>query len=266
LTSSPLRHSVAANRKVERVNVSRLALSVSLGAVLAGCQHREPVQVTRDRATERFLLMQIEDLEKLVAKAEKGELVTTDKFAIGIAESAARELLNASLPREQMLGNRVRLRLETATPFFRGNNAALVFQARAQGKLTGATARVELGGRLGNFRIENGTLLAGIELGHFKVLDSSLGDVAMDVLEGLVRDNLDALSHLLPPLEIPVHLEQAIKVDGLTEGVVVARPGVLPLAVTLAEVIPVNERLWVLIDVKAGPWERSVVAVAEKGT
>ena len=34
-----------------------------------------------------------------------------------------------------------------------------------------------------------------------------------------------------------------------------ARAGVLPLEVTVAEVIPVSERLWVLIDAKAGPWQ-----------
>jgi hypothetical protein len=245
-------------------DVFRFALAVSLIALAAGCHRREAVQVTRDRTTERFLLTQIADLGKLAAKAEAGELVTTDRIAIGIAEKAARDLVNASLPREQMLGDRVRLRIESAQPFFRGNNAALVFQARAQGKLTGASARVELGGRLGNFRIENGRLIATIELAHFKALDSSLGDIAMDVLEGLVRDNMPAISRLLPPVEIPVQLEQSIKVDGLDEGVVMARAGVLPLTMTLAEVLPVNERLWILIDVKAGPWQRT--PEAEKGT
>jgi hypothetical protein len=35
---------------------------------------------------------------------------------------------------------------------------------------------------------------------------------------------------------------------------VVASPGTLPLAISVRHVIPVNQRLWVLLQAKAGPW------------
>jgi hypothetical protein len=95
------------------------------------------------------------------------------------------------------------------------------------------------------------------------VIDSSLGDMASDTLEALVRDNLDGLAQMLPPLQLPVALEQSIAIDGLKEGVVTVAAGTLPLEMSLAEVIPVSERLWLLLDVKAGPWSGAQTADAK---
>jgi hypothetical protein len=255
--------SVAPHTTVNAVSrVSQLAFAVCLAA-LSACARRESAEVTRARATETFLLTQLADLERLVAKAEKGELTTQGRIAIGIAEGTAKSLLDASLPREQMLGGRVQLRIESAEPFFRGNNAALLFRATARGMTTGITTRLELGGRLTDFRIDKGQLSASVEIAHFKVVDSSLGNVASDVLERVLRDNLQTVSGLLPSLDLPVHLEESINVDGLDEGVVKAHGGGLPLDISLAEVIPVNERLWILLDAKAGPWRTLKVG---KGT
>ena len=66
----------------------------------------------------------------------------------------------------------------------------------------------------------------------------------------------------IPPLEIPVQIEQSIKIGGLTEGPVVAKPGSLPLHITVSHVIPVNQRLWVLLQAKAGPWQTAAAAPA----
>lgn len=233
---------------------SRIAFVIALVPALSACQRREPLEAARARAAEALLLSQVDDLQVLIRKVEKGEVVTQDRIAIGIAEGTAKELFDASLPQEEVVGGRLRIRIEAARPYFQGNNAAVVFQASAHGRVTGATARLELGGRLVDFRIEKGRLGARVELLHFKVLESSLGDIGSDLLEGLVRDNLGALTRRIPSLQIPVHLEQAIEIGGLDEGTVVAKPGVLPVETTLAEVIPVSRRLWVLLDVKAGPW------------
>ena len=200
--------------------------------------------------------------QKLVAKGEAGQLYSEERIAIGLAERTSKALLDVSLPQEMVLGQRLRVRVESAQPFFRGNNAILVFQATAQDIKSSAEARLELGGRMTNFRIEKGKLRSGIELVHFKVIDSSLGDMGSDVLESIVGGNLDSLSGLLPGLEIPVTLEESIPIAGLNAGVVQVKGGSLPLKVSLAEVIPIKERLWILLDVSAGPWTPN--ALAEK--
>lgn len=95
------------------------------------------------------------------------------------------------------------------------------------------------------------------------MLESSLGDLGANALDGLVRANLESIQNAIPEIQVPVQLEQAIKVGGLTEGAVVAKPGTLPLAISVSQVIPTNTRLWILLQAKAGPWQ---VAAAEKAS
>jgi len=233
-----------------------LALALGAGVLAAACQPREPLEATRARANEAVLLSQIDDLQKLNARADAGEVVTEGRIAIGITEETSRALLQISLPQEKVLGDRVLVRIESAQPFFRGNNAVLLFQATAHMVGGTAQARLEMAGRLKDFSIEKGRLVSGIEIVHFTVLDSSLGEMGTEVLESLVSDNLSGLSAILPGLEIPVKLEESIPINGLSEGVVTVKPGALPLQMALSEVLPVNQRLWVLVDVKAGPWQK----------
>lgn len=168
----------------------------------------------------------------------------------------ARKLLDASLPREAVLGRRLHVRIESARPSFRGNAAGLVFQATARSvDFAGAAARLELGGSLQRFRIDGGRLVASVDLGYVNVLDASAGGGAGDVLQDLVTENLSALAALVPGFEIPVQLRQSVEIDGLREGVVETRGGALPLQITVADVIPVNQRLWVYLDARAGPWQ-----------
>jgi hypothetical protein len=244
---------------------SPLALAVCVALLLPACRRRESVEAARDRATEQYLTVEIADLQELIARAESGELVTRDRIAIGIAEEVVKSLIDASLPQEQWIAERVLVRIEKGQAFFRGNNAGLLFQGTATGKTTGATARLELGGHLEDLRLHRGKLLANVGIGHFKVVGTSVGDLAADVVERLMRDNADQLTRLIPAIAIPVSFEEAIEVPGLDEGVVTAKAGVLPLEMTVAETIPVNQRLWILLDVKAGPWKRQTAA-AQKTT
>lgn len=228
-------------------------LALGLGG---GCRRREPPEAARARASGAFLQQQIQSLETLVAKAEKGELETEGQIAIGVSEEVVKGLFNASLPRDLVLGGRVSLRLETAEAIFRGNRSGLVMRARISSTaMPNAFARVELGGALKEFAFEGGRLVARPTLVHFSVLESSAGDLAADLVENLVKNNLQAIEAAVPPLVVPVNLEESVKIDGLNEGPVVAKPGALPLAIRVAQVLPVNQRLWVLLEAAAGPWQ-----------
>jgi hypothetical protein len=235
---------------------SRIGAAIAIAAVLSGCQRRESVEDSRNRTLETLLIAQIADLKALLAKTEAGQLDVSNRIAIGISEETSKAILDASLPQEQVVGDRVRVRIEKAQPFFQGNNALLLFEATPTGLKTGAHARLELGGRLVNFRVDEGRLRADVELVHFRLLDSSLPDVGNGVLESLIQQHLGALAKLTPDLEIPVRLEHSIAIGGLDAGVVQARGGALPLAMSVSEVVPINKRLWVFLEVKAGPWER----------
>ncbi len=219
--------------------------------------------MTFARTTANSRRSQIEGLERLIAQADKGDLVTSDQIAIGISEDVVKTLLNASLPREVVVAGRLRVRIESALPFFRGTRAGLLFRATASSvDAAGASATVEMGGGIDEFRLENGKLLTRVSLAHFTVLESSLGDLASDALDSILRANAALIQDAIPPMEIPVQIDQSIKIGGLTEGAVVAKPGSLPLHIAVSHVIPVNQRLWVLLQAKAGPWETAAAAPA----
>jgi hypothetical protein len=246
---------------------SALAAGLIAAALLSGCHKREPPEATRKRSQAEFRRGQIASLEKLIAQAEKGDLVTTDLIAIGISEEAVRTLLNASLPQETVVADRLRVRLESAEPSFRGNKAGLLLRARASSvDAPDAYATLEMGGGLEDFKLDGGKLTATVRLAHFSVLESSIGDLAADALDSLVRANAEAIQHAIPPIEIPVQLEESIQIGGLTEGAVVAKPGALPLRISVSRVIPVNERLWVLLQAKAGPWQPASALAAKTET
>ena len=55
------------------------------------------------------------------------------------------------------MGGHARVRIESASPFFRGNEAALLFKARVTTPdLEGAFAEVELGGGLADLKLVDG--------------------------------------------------------------------------------------------------------------
>jgi hypothetical protein len=53
-----------------------------------------------------------------------------------------------------------------------------------------------------------------------------------------------------------------VRVDRFEEGPVSAAGGELPLTIEVAQVLALGQRLWVLIDAKAGPWTASPASSA----
>ncbi len=213
------------------------------------------------KVQQGFLENQIKSLESLLAQAERGELVTAGQIAIGIDEGVAREILNASLPQEVPAGEHAKIRIETAEPYFRGNVPALLFTARITSPdLAGAFAEVELGGGLSGMKLVKGRLQARVSLGHFRVLKASVGPLAQGLVENLVRGKLADIQQSVPPFEVPVRLDQSIGIARFDEGPVAANGGELPLSVEVSQVIAANQRLWILIDSKAGPWKKATAA------
>jgi hypothetical protein len=219
---------------------------------------REPPEAARARAQKAFVERQIGSLEELLAKARRGELVTADQIAIGVDEQVTGDLLNASLPLELPVGDHARIRIESARPLFRGNEAVLLFQARvSSADVPGAFAELELAGGLSDLKLVLGRLRARISLVHFSVTKASVGSLALGLVESLVRSNLASIEEAIPAFEIPVRLDQGIAIPTFEEGPVAARGGELPLSVEVSQVLPLNGRLWVLIDSKAGPWKKA---------
>jgi hypothetical protein len=69
--------------------------------------------------------------------------------------------------------------------------------------------------------------------------------------ESLSGRSLGALGDVLPRIEIPVRFDQSIEFKGFAEGVVSVRPRKIPVRVSVARVIPVAGRLWILLAISA---------------
>jgi len=234
-----------------------LALLLVLGGplVLGSCRAPEPVGSARARAQKRRLESEITELGGLTLKARHGELLTDGQIAIGVSEALIERLLSASLPPERVLAGRLRIRMERIVPFFRGGRAFIVFRCRVGSTdVPNASAEVELRGGLKQLRLENGRFAARVAILSFTVVRSFAGELGRGVVEEAVHANLDALEAWVPPVEIPVLLQEGIEFAGLRAGPVRVRPGRLPLHLSLSHVVAIQEHLWLLVQSEVGEW------------
>jgi hypothetical protein len=238
-----------------RRSLSRAA-ALTAGLAIAGCHAPEDPAAAMARSRKTLLEGELIELGRLMGKARRGELVTEGQIAIGVSESLVQRLVTASLPPERVLVGRLRIGLERVEPFFRGGLAAIRFRAHVSSTdLPNARGDVELGGSFRDVRLEKGRLTARIELVHFTVHSSFVGNLGKNFVEDAVRANLSTVQGWIPPLEIPVLLADAVDFGGLDEGPLRVGPGRLPLHLALSHVVPVNERLWLVVSAAAGEWE-----------
>ncbi len=99
-----------------------------------------------------------------------------------------------------------------------------------------------------------------MKLIHVGLSESSVGKLGGGRMERLVRDNLPAIERAIPAIEIPVGIEESVGTDHERMGPVTVKPGRLPLRITVARVVPVSGRLWILLDAAVGPWQRGAQA------
>jgi hypothetical protein len=228
---------------------------------MPGCRAPEPREAVEARNRKAVLENQIIELGKLVDKTRRGELVTDGQIAIGVSESLVQRLLTASLPPDRLIGKRLHVALDRVEPYFRGGLALIRLRARVSAAdVPNAKFDLDLVSGLKNVRLEKGRLLARVSIMHFRVVESFAGDVGKNLIEDAVRANLEQVEGLIPALEIPVLLEEAVEFDGIKEGPVRVGPGRLPLELGLSHVLPVNERLWLLVRAEAGTWQAGAEA------
>ena len=144
---------------------NRLLAAALLAALGADCGRPEPLEIVRARNEQGLLEGQISELHKAIARADAGRLATSrHRIAIGLGEDEARQALAAALPRQARLQDRLDVRFEQARPVFRGDTASVVFEATAHDLRSGTSARLEVGGRLVDVKVQHGHLAARVEL------------------------------------------------------------------------------------------------------
>jgi hypothetical protein len=237
-----------------------VAALLALAGLAGGCR-RDEARAARVRAEKALLERQIEGLRELIAAAETRTLLKAEQLLVGTDEATVQGLIAATLPQERVIANRFRVRLERAEARFRSSQGVVVLKGRASPlQSAGTFVDLTLEGGLDDVTIDqgSGTLVAKIGVYHFEVERAAAagaeGPAIRALAEALGRERLDELSELVPPVEIPIRLEQSIAFDGLEEGPVSAGAGTLPVRASVARVLALAGRLWVVLDVGAGPW------------
>jgi hypothetical protein len=234
---------------------SRLrAAPVLIALALPACRLVETPEVAEARAKRALYEKQVAGLEaELLGIREKG--LSRERILIGVNEAVFREVVSATLPREIVFGEQLNLRLEKAEAYFRYTQGVIAFEGRVA-----STARpslfvaVRLAGGIDNVSFTAGRLSAHVKIYYFELLGSALGDLGKAVVEGLVRSHLDLVTEALPAIEIPVRVDQGVTIDGLGEGPVSVKPGTLPFSASVARILSLDGRLWIALELRAGPW------------
>jgi len=239
-------------------------LSLVAGAVAAGCGEAPSERVLD---LETHLTRQVADLRTLVERAERGRLVPTDGLIVAVREDVVRRMVQLTLPQEQLVQGRFRVRLERVDVRFRDRHGAVQLEGRVawadDADLFRADVFVDLTvfGRIDAVAVDpkEGTLTAEMVPIGFEIRRLDVGErqpTARQLAEGLARALPESLSALRSTVTIPVAFEHRLRLGGRESGPVRFRPAALPLRLVVRDASAHGGRLWVSVgvqEVPAGP-------------
>jgi len=224
-------------------------------ALLAGCAPSgEEVDFLAKRAV---LQRQNKGIRELIAEAERGSLVPTERFLIGIDEKIVSELLRSQLPFERPLGKRFIVHLDRATVLLRDKFGLITIEGYIYRRKTPEhRTAVRILGGLGAVRIDPKTDLLSvsiaidqIELLQAGILENVLGPGGKQFLSEKGRP---MLQDALPALQVPVALAQKLRVPAIHEGPIQLDSLAVPLDLSVERVLAAGGKLWLTLHAEVG--------------
>jgi hypothetical protein len=236
-------------------------LGLAAGALAGGCGEAPPERVLD---LESHLSRQVADLRTLVERAEKGRLVPADGLVVAVREDVVRRMAELALPREQVVQQRFRVRLERADVRFRDHHGAVRLEGRVgwaeEKDLRRADVFADLAvfGRIDAAAVDprEGTLTVEIVPIGFEILKVNVGEgqpTVRQLAEGVARALPESLSGLSTRVTIPVAFESALRLAGRDSGALRYPPASLPLRFVVRDVSAHGGRLWVSVAIEAAP-------------
>src|SRR5262245_31898116 len=236
-----------------------------IAIAIAACRAQQPPRrVLLDE--EAVLKGQIEGLRELLDRAEKGTLLPTDRIIVSVSEQLVKEMAQLTLPREQVVGNRYRVRLESVDVRFQDKHGSV----RLDGRVSPVDrapedvfADVAVFGLMDSVEVDaaSGELTARVSMIGFELKRVGVfGETRLGkrLLQELGERHADDLRALVFPVTIPVQLEKEIALPGVSgSGPVRLRAASVPLSVRVSDVVAHGRRLWVALEVSAGEWKQS---------
>jgi hypothetical protein len=208
------------------------------------------------RAQRVVLKREVDGLREAVARLEGGQpILPLDDVAIAIDDTLLRDLIAAQLPFEMDV-DRFHLRLTEAEAQFRGSPMIRLRGALNSKKRPDLAATVNVIGALEDVRVEqsSSTLRARIAVDHIGIekaagIEQMLSGSTMDEVARLVRLQL---KDRLPPIQIPVKVQQSIDLPAVTNGPVRIDGARMPLKAAVSQVLAGQGQLWIAVHFQPG--------------
>ena len=240
-----------------------LAVSPLVGVLLSGCSPSE--EETSYLALKALLQRQNQGIRELIGEQERGSLVPSDRFLVGVDETIVEGLLRSQLPLERPLGKRFVVRLERATVSLRDKFGNVTLEGEVhRAKTPDRVTAVRIHGGLGAVSIDSTTdlLHVAIAIDHIEllqagILETVLGRGGKKFLADQARPRIQ---EALPPLAIPVVLGKSVKIPAVQEEGLQLDSLLVPLNLSVERVIAAGGKLWVTLNADVG-----TVTGAEEG-
>lgn len=241
----------------------RLLAALLLASLVTGCALS--AEESSFLAKRDFLKRQNQGIRELIEEQEKGSLVPTGRFLIGIDEVVVGDLLRSQLPLTRPLGKRFVVRLERATVLLRDKFGLITLDGEIHRPSTPhrKTAVRVLGG-LGAVEVDSVSDLLHIDIAidHIELVEAGIleGVLGEGGKKFLAERGRELLQDELPRLTVPVRLGQSIQVPPITEGALQLDSLEVPLHLSVERVLAAGEKLWVTMNAEVG-----TVTGAERG-
>jgi hypothetical protein len=228
-----------------------------LAALLAtGACARGPEGAGELHAQKAMLEREVAGLREVIDRSERHEPLIPEKdLAVGIDESLLRDLITAQLPFDLDAGV-YHIKLAEAEVMFRGAPGVRLHGGLTRSGLVELEAVVEVLGALENISVdkERGVLTAKIAVDHIDIqkaagVETILSGAALDKVARAIRLQI---ADKLPPIEIPVKVQQSIELPAVTSGPVRINGARMPIAASVSRVLAGQGRLWVAIHFEPG--------------
>lgn len=236
--------------------ISHSRVAALLAAFLvAGCAPSE--EETNFLARQALLTRQNTGIRELIAEAEAGTLVPTDRFLIGLDESVIGGLFESQLPLERPLGKRFVVHLERAVVSLRDKYGAVTIEGNVHRVATpDRKTAVRVYGGLGAVTIDPATGMLNIQIAidHFELLEAGIleGIISRGGKKFLAKRGRELLQDAIPAIQVPVVLAQKIRIPSIHEGGIELDSLAVPLNLSVERVLAAGGKLWVTVGAEVG--------------
>ena len=208
------------------------------------------------RAQKKVLEREVEGLRGAVARLERNQpILPAGDLAVAIDETLLQSVIAAQLPFESKVKD-FQLTLDEAQLAFRGApTVRLRGRLKREAKLD-LEAAVTVVGALDEITVDpaRGALAARIVVDHIGIekaagVERLFSGETLDEVARMIRLQL---ADQLPPIQIPVMVQQSIELPAVTNGPVRIDGARMPIAVNVSQVLAGQGRLWVAIHFEPG--------------